>query len=470
MGTWVPRLPPPLPERELEGILHDACRVLQEIGVECRHAGTRLRLAELGGVTLRHDRVHFAPEPLRDRVALSQAAGKAAGPQPDGPLTLGACWACLFYCDPESGQVRPASSEEAAAMARLWDARGLRGPVPVVPGDVPPALVTLASERIALTHSALLGGGLTVTDPEEVRHLMAMNLAAGRRYRLLCQVSISPLRLNAEALETAVTFLDHPDVDVDLGGAIPMAGATCPLEPRSAAVQSLAEALAFDRLAAALGRPEGLSLRIEPFDFQYSTIVFGSPEWCLYRALVLQLTGWLAGHPATGGSFRSTAKQPDAQAASERTASVLWQALLGVRHFGAVGQLSVDEVFSPQQAVIDREILAYVDRVAKGMDAARASGDPVELIRRGMAEGSFAGLPETVGGYREFCTFPELFRHWNVGRWRAEGQPSVLGEAWTRARAEAAASTHALGGDAQQRVDRLYEDAVAYVRRRKWSG
>jgi trimethylamine:corrinoid methyltransferase-like protein len=170
-------------------------------------------------------------------------------------------------------------------------------------------MVPLAAERIALTNSRHLGGRLAVTNPVEVDYLIAMNLAAGRRYRLVQQVGISPLKLNAEGLETAIRFAENPDVDVYLAGYIPMAGTTCPLDPRSALVQADAEQLAFEMLCSALFPTQGSEIRVEPFDFQYSTIVFGSPEWCLYRALALQMSAYLNGQPEHSGRFRSVAKR-----------------------------------------------------------------------------------------------------------------------------------------------------------------
>ncbi|MFH1566418.1 MAG: trimethylamine methyltransferase family protein [Gemmatimonadota bacterium] len=460
---WRPALAGPWQAADLEAVAASALRLLEEIGVDCRHPAARQRLEEWGAVAT-GDRVRFPAARVRRHLEQVVRVGEPAGTEPE--FALGGCWACLFYCDPETQQVRPAASAEAAQMARLWDARGLSGVVPLVPGDVPPALVTLAAERLALRNSRGLGGGLTATDPEEIRVLRDMNLAAGRRYRLMTQVGISPLKLNAEALEAGLQFLGDPGVEVSLAGAIPMAGATCPLDPRAAVAQSLAEELALDVLKVALGQPGGgLGLRVEPFDFQYATIVFGSPEWCLYRALVLQLLLHLTGRPVRQGSFRSTAKQPDEQAAAERAASALWQALLGVRRFGAVGQLSVDEVFSPQQAVLDREILRYVARVARGLDAG-PGGDPVTLVRAGVEAGSFAGLPETAEGFREIYDFPDIFRHWNAGRWRSEGGRSVLEEAWSRARAEIGASTYHLEPDAARRVEEAYRCGAEHLRGR----
>ena len=394
---------------------------------------------------------------MRDHWLKKRAQARPASE--DNRFTLGGCWAGLFYCDPETLDIRPATSADVAQMSRLWDARGISGVVPVQPGDVPPALVTLAAERIALTNSRYLGGSLTVTDPEQVRMLSDMNLAAGRRYQLMEQIGISPLRLNGEALEAALTFRNHPNIDVHVSGFIPMAGATCSLDPRAAAVQSAAEELALDILCTVLDLDGGgLRIRLEPFDFQYLQIVFGSPEWCLYRALALQLTEYLTGRPVRSGNFRSVAKRPDAHAACERTASALWQAMFGVRHFGAVGQLSVDEVFSPQQAVLDRAILGYVERVISGLDL-QSPTDALALIREGVEANGYIGVEDTVSRYRGFYDFPDLFRHWNLGRWREEGQPDLLREAWERAQAEIATSTFRLSEEQQREIDRIYEKA-----------
>ena len=464
---WVPNLVPPWSLSDLEGMLNDALRVLGEIGVRCMHETVRDRLAEGGGVSFVEERVRFAEDRVRAHLEGRRALASEQTDDDEVEFSMGGCWAALNYCDPETQEVRPASSGEAAQMTRFWDARGISGVVPVIPGDVPPAMVTLAAERIALEHSRFLGGLLTVTDPEEIRFLIDMDAAAGRRYLLMEQVGISPLQFDDLALEAALPFLDRPDVEVSLAGFIPMAGAACPLDPRSAVVQSVAETLAVDMLCAALGiAGGGLGLRVEPFDFQYSMIVFGSPEWCLYRVLVLQMSEYLTGRQVRGGSFRSVAKRPDAQAVCERTASVLWQALLGARHFGAVGQLSVDEVFSPQQVVLDREILGYVRRVVEGMDLTAEVTDAVELIAEGVREGSFIGVDDTVYGFRAFYDFPELFRHWNLGRWRSEGGPSILAEAWARAQQEIETSTYELEEDRRAEIEAIHRKAEQYVQNR----
>ena len=465
MTNWTPGLTPPWSTSDLDGILNDALRVLSEIGIKCTPEGVRSRLAEYGGFSFKDQRVHFSEAGVRAHLEKKREAFEKSNDDEGSEFTLGDCWAGLNYCDPETREIRPASSEEAAQMARLWDARGHGGVVPIIPGDVSPALTTLAAERIALENSRFMGGKLTVIDPEEVRFLIDMNGVVGRRYHLVEQVGISPLQWNAKGLETALCFLHNSDVDVSLGGSIPMAGATCPLDPRSAVVQSVAEALGVDILRSVLGIASGgLNIRVDPFDFQYQAIVFGSPEWCLYEAAAFQMAEHLTGQPTKAGRFRTVAKRPNAQAACERTASVLWQALLGIRHFGAVGQLSVDEVFSPQQAVLDREILGYVERTLGGLDLDQSASDPLAIIDEGVREGDFIGVADTVERFREFFYFPEIFRHWNLGRWRAEGEPSILAEAWAHARQEIATSTHAIEEKQQHEISEIYRKAENYLR------
>jgi len=465
MVQWRPRIIPPWSPSDLAHVLDDALRVLETVGVECTHEAAVRRLSACSGTSYLGGRLRFSRASLQEHLAERRASLPASpGEEDEPPFALGGCWANLAYCDPETQDVRPASSREAALMCRLWDARGRSGVVPLVPGDVSPGLVTLTAERIALENSRWLGGSLPSADTEEIRFLMDMNLAAGRRYHLVEHVGLSPLRLDAGGLERALQFIDNPDIQVTLGGFMPIAGATCPLDPRAAIVQATAESIVYDvlcvRLEVAGG---GLRVTMDPFDFQYGCITFGSPEWCLYHVLADQMTEHLTGRTVRTGGFRSTGKRPDPQATCERTASVLWQALLGVRIFGDVGQLSVDEVFSPQQAVLDREILGYVERLIAGMDPWRPEKDAVAIIEEGVREGGFLGVTDTVSQFRDFFYFPDIFRHWKLQRWTAEGKPSILSEAWTIAQEEIARSTHRLADDEQREVERVYDRAKAYL-------
>jgi len=134
----------------MERVLEDALRVLAEIGVECRQPVMVERLAARFG-SYAEPRVRFDPKRVRAHLEATRArALKGAAGADDEEFSLGGCWAGINYCDPETQAVRPARSDECAQMCRLWDARDIAGVVPVVPGDVPPEIQTLAAERISL--------------------------------------------------------------------------------------------------------------------------------------------------------------------------------------------------------------------------------------------------------------------------------------------------------------------------------
>jgi trimethylamine:corrinoid methyltransferase-like protein len=96
-----------------------------------------------------------------------------------------------------------------------------------------------------------------------------------------------------------------------------------------------------------------------------------------------------------------------------------------------------------------------------------SAADPVALIQEGVQAGTFLGVDDTVANFRSFYYFPDIFRHWNLGRWQSEGAPALLDEAWARARAEIAKATFALSDEQAKEVDRIYAKAQQHVLNKK---
>lgn len=460
-----PQLNLPYSNDDLEGILADALRVLARLGIACEDRGTVDRVTAAPGVTRDAGRLKFDPDVLREHVAdVRQRNAALTDNEPDFEALP--AWCCLNYADPETGEVRPPTTEDTVQMTRLMDARGCGDwSVPLVPADVDPRHATLTGEYVAMKHSRRLGGFMPAMDPVEIELLIEMNQAVGRTYHLVEQVSISPLRFNDLGLASALRFAGRDDVQVTLTGAIPSVGSTTPFPVRSALVETVAEGLALSLTTARLGLGQGgFGAGLQAFDFQYTTMPFGSPESMLYSAVSMQMSAFLNGRPSRFGGFRSMARRPDAQAAAERAASVLWGALLGARRFRGCGQLALDEVFSPQQAIIDDDILAHVARLIRGLDPlASGGGDPVDQIAEGLQMGTYLGQEATVRGYREFCHFPTLFHHWSVDQWRTRGEPAILAEAWDRAREQIAACEFHLPADQERALEQVYRRALREV-------
>jgi trimethylamine:corrinoid methyltransferase-like protein len=444
---------------EADRVVTDAIRVLDTVGVGCPHERTQRALVGAGVAVCREDRLHFRPDCVAAHLATRQP--------PPVPLPeefgLGGQWNCLNLCEPCTRRVRPATRDEVIAMARLAEALGKRGgPVPVAPAYMPPRLRTLEAERVGLLYTRHCGGLLTATDRTEIRYLAEMNLAAGRRYRLGLEGMMSPLRINPEIMDCYFENCDDPDLDIAPMGAIPMAGATAPLVLPAALVQSVAETIAWDTVLyhVSEGRHRCLSLRLDPFDPRDANIAIGTPEWCIFRQAVIAVHEHFFGCRPARGAFRSNARVPDMQAQVQRTASALWQAQLGARVFGAVGQICMDEVFSPVQAIYDREILHYVERLHAGLEPLLdEEADSVAVVRQGVREGTYLAAQETVERCRGAFLFSELFDARNLGAWRAAGEPDREAEAWDEAQSLIAAHGYEANEAVTRDVETIYRKA-----------
>jgi trimethylamine:corrinoid methyltransferase-like protein len=458
---YAPRLNLPFSENDLQGILSDGLRVLQKIGIACSDRPTIDRLTAAPGIRYEGDRLHLDPDMARKHVQDVQRAGAATVVQ-EPPFEMQAPWCCLEYADPVSGQVRSPTTVDATQMARFMDARGGRNwPVPVIPADVPRRHMTLACEHIALSNTRKMGGFTIAIDPTEIEFLIEMNQAAGRVFTLVEQISISPLRFNDHGLAAYHRFAGRTDVRVILVGAMACVGSTAPLPIRSAIVQVCAEAIALSLAGSILAGGGGGSFggEIFPFDFQHALLLFSGPEDMLYWSMDKQLLEFLNGQRAWGGSFHSMGRQPDPQAVAERTALALWQAIHGARRFHGAGQLAIDHVFSPQQAVIDDEILAMIAHVVRGLDPLAGDPDPVAEIAEGVAGGTFIDQPATAAGFRAVSWFPKLFHRYNVGHWHEMGSPTILADAWEKAQEQIRSCDFHLPADRQQELDRIYQKA-----------
>jgi trimethylamine:corrinoid methyltransferase-like protein len=462
---------PLLDDRAVTRIYRDALRTLEEVGVQCDHRRTIDLLLQKSRATVRDGRI-LVPAPDLDahfRARRKEIMAGSPAPEPgQAEFRLGGSWNCIEYCDPVTNTPRPASLAEAEAMARLAEALGARGTtIPVAPGSVNPRLRTLVSEKIALFNTRTLGGWLTATDRDEIAIIAEMHAAAGRRYTLGLEGLISPLKLNSEIMETWFDWRDSSALDIGIMGGIPVAGTTAPLVFPANLVLALAEALALDWIMHTLsdGRHSFFSVRLDLFDMRSANLLFGSAEWCVVSRSVRELVAGLFGTAGCAGAFRTNGKRVDAQTLMERTASFLWQAMLGARDFGAVGQICVDEVYSPVQAIFDRELTRYGARLLAGIPSScwATDPDPVSVIREGLAGDGFLPLDSTSRLYREFYDLTRIGSAESLNSWRRAGSETVEQRAWEEAQVLIAAHDFELPDAARREVESLFERGAALL-------
>jgi len=435
-----PRLSVPLSDTDMQQVIAGARRVLREVGVHCQAPEVRKQLASLPAAWQSGERVYYGDAVVDAILADSRKGATPEQKQHHEPFSIGPPWCCLQIADAGSGTVRPPTAQDAARATRLLE--GVGAPVhvaPVAPANVSPQLRNLACLRTVLLHSRVGRHLPNPPVPEQISATVDMGAAAGRTARAFIMVMLSPLRFDANGIGYFLKYRDLPGLQLDLAGSMPCTGLTSPMHLPGTLVQSLAEAIAVAACTRALGcGGEVGAIRCDPCDMRSGNYVIGSPEFQLLDMATRALYRTITGATYTGGAFRSMAKGPDAQAMAERCFTVLFQALQGARNFGHAGQMSMDEVFSPEQVVLDCEILRYVERIAWGMewhedaDGRLAVDDAVEMIRQGVETGHYLDAEQTIKGYREFFYSSKLFGYEKLNTWLQHGAPSVLARASER--------------------------------------
>jgi trimethylamine:corrinoid methyltransferase-like protein len=460
-----------LSDSQCEQVVDEALRLLDEIGLLCTHEGIQDRLRGQPGVRISGDRFHFAPELCREEIARERIAAEVADESaPTGmpiKLHLVGPWTCLNVFDMDTRQIRPATVDDMVQATRLMESLGApRGCcAPVLPSDVPDALKCLVMCQECWKWSAITGGGLAAS-VTEVRYAYRMaQVAEIAGPCLLVEYGISPLQCNARALDLVYQLLGQPELSLlAIGpGPLPSLGATAPIFVPGILSQSLAETLGGSLLVSLLtggqvrpgiGAPNAIA-----FDMRCGTTNFSSPEAALLERMGDEVGSFLAGRPVRRGALRSISKVPDAQAAHEKTLLGVVQALHGARYFWDAGQLSIDDVFSFEQAVLDGEILQAIERFVNGMVFDDTPGLTGQTVADGVARGHFLDHDTTVERFRDTYWMPELLDRHMLGGWRAAGERDILDRARDVARERIAAQPPRLDEETQQELDRVFAAA-----------
>ena len=457
-----------------------AKRILAEIGMEVRDAAALERLRGAGFRT-RGDRVCFEPRVVdahvdeqRRRIAAHvsaprRRAASALNHDDDGRLTLSISSYSMYVHDLDSDRVVPYTTERLIEMCKLVDTfadDGVFGAPPGIPMDEPPDLHPIAQYRIAALYARQGASPVDPTSAKTVHYLLDMAEVMGRPIRSLPVYIPTPLRFGGESLEVVLACA-HRLERISIS-SMPATGGTAPLQPFGALALAAAEVIGGAIIVHLLtGKPTTFGASIYPFDLRTGAMVFGSPENLLYQMMCADFNrfyGW-EDHGAPGNTHVMS-KLPDCQSAADKAAIMAVGAFLGARHFGAVGTLSLDEIFSPTQLVLDCEIRDWVQRAIQGMWLGEeAVDDWLGELRAGLDRG-FMGLDSTLDYYRpqesgsaRHVWYPRLFERGAVGGWLSAGQPHLAERLRAEVRRRLAAYEFELDAARRAEIERLYQAA-----------
>ena len=147
-----------------------------------------------------------------------------------------------------------------------------------------------------------------------------------------------------------------------------------------------------------------------------------------------------------------TSKAPDQQAAMEKMAGAVLGRAHAFAQLGGAGGLWLDEIFSPQQLLIDIEIKHFVEGIAADFD--EPPQDIVAVMAEGVRAGGFLAADLTLDRFRAFVWESQLFDLGPRASWHGNHQ-TLLDKAAGIAAEEAAAYTYELTGDRRQGLDAI---------------
>jgi trimethylamine--corrinoid protein Co-methyltransferase len=204
-----------------------------------------------------------------------------------------------------------------------------------------------------------------------------------------------------------------------------MAGVSGPVTLAGSAAVGTAEILAGLVINQILepGRPCVFNLGLaHTFDMRTSIAVTGGPENHLFAQIAAMMGRFYNLPSASWVSTESMA--PDAQAAIEKTCGFFTHLQSRVSNIWSVGQLESELTFSPAQAVIDDEIIAYTKRYLQGFEV-KDETVCVELIRQVGISGSFLEQEHTAQHFRSELFMPELLCRHPREEWEKQGSKDL---------------------------------------------
>ena len=410
---------------ELRLIHEGALRILAEMGMEIQNEALLRALAEAGlGVDLQAERVRFPRRAIERHIAESERTNWAqAVPQVSGSAGV---YHSLYH-DPASGELVPWTEERLATYLTL--ARTLPG----IDGasmlgcrlPVPPPLAPLYERYYCWKHGAREGGSI---------HLDALcpylldlyraradteGVPLAQAFRATVYV-VPPLKLGRHEAHQVATFR-QAGLRVRIGGGMLTMGATAPVTLAGAVTLNLAEQLALCLVDRALfgERRLHLSCSVAPMDMRTTIRPFGRPEMAIANLMTAQLArhygGSFSGHAAL-----TDAKLPSVEAGAQKATSGVPTLLAGGSLWVDAGLLSIDEVCSPVQMILDHEWMRALRHLVQPFEVSEETLGLETILQAGPG-GQYLDRPHTVRHFRRELWNPEIWSRQMLRSWASEG-------------------------------------------------
>lgn len=443
----------PLTEHEVERIHQAALDVLEQIGLaDAPQTGVDLMVAK-GAIQGDDGRLRFPRAMVEDMIARSARHFTLYGQTPEHDLEpwgqkvhFGTAGAAVSIVDPDTGAYRDSTVRDLYDSARSVDAldnihffqrtvvcRDLTDPFEM---DFNTCYASVAGTA---KHVGTSWGDLPQMQASiEMLHMIAGGEDKWRARPFVSQSNcfvVPPLKFATDACR-CLELAAREGMPVFLVSA-GQAGATSPAALAGSLVQEIAECLAGAIYVNAVR--EGAPFIFGPYcfisDLRTGAMSGGSPEQALLSAAAAQITQY---YDLTCGtvSGMTDSKVLDVQSGYEKAYN---HALVGNSGanliYEAGGMMASLLGYSPEQLVIDDEIVGSVLRTIRGIEVTEESLS-IETIRETCLGGPnhFLGSTQTLGLMQSEYIYPTVGDRSSPKEWREKGEPKLVEKAKARLR------------------------------------
>jgi len=229
---------------------------------------------------------------------------------------------------------------------------------------------------------------------------------------------ISPLQLGYTEGEHLIWFWER-GLKMFVG-CLCSTGMTAPVTPAGAIAMQLAELIFASILTEILyGEPSRhIWSSLSVADMRTMSFRYGRPEQVLMNNAMSDIADYY-GMKYWGHGGLSDAKAPSFEAGVQKTAAALSHLMKGKNAYICAGLLSVDEVFSPTQMVLDNELTGYLKRIGTGFEVTEETLG-LEALEECIEEAvPMLGTEHTVENMGQIWQ-PELFSRDMLSGWLKE--------------------------------------------------
>ncbi len=409
---------------EMNLIHQGALRILDEVGMEVQNQRLLQVLADLSlPVDFQAQRVRFPPRQVEQFIAEAEKHDwQNARPRVSGSAGV---YHGLYH-DPACGELVPWTEEALAfyfALARhlphLEGASMLGCRLPV-----PAPLEPLYERYYCWKYGAREGGSIHLD--EVCPYLLELyQVLADERSLPLPEVFrgtvylVPPLRLGRHEAYQVAYFWER-GLRVHIGDMYAL-GASAPATLAGAVTLNLAEQLALRILDWALFGQKRLHLgaSISVMDMRTTIYPYGRPEMAIANLMTAQLARHY-GASFSGHAGLSDAKLPSVEAGAQKALTAIPTLLAGGDLWLDAGLLSIDEVFSPIQMILDDEFLSALKRFTHEFQITEETIGLEAIIEAGPG-GHFIDKDHTLRYFRDEHWQPTIWSRHMVRPWLEGG-------------------------------------------------